>query len=144
MISLNEFLVNNKINRKIDNYSYQPTSKIELIKNIEELINNGEYDLNCIDTSKITDMSNLFFNTDIINADIANINFDVSKWNVSNVKDMSYMFCQCVKFNCDLSNWDVSNVKDMSCMFSDCQYFNKPLNDWDVSNVKDMSGMFSF
>ena len=40
-----------------------------------------------------------------------------------------------------IENWDVSNVKDMSGMFCFAENFNQPLNSWDVSNVTDMHGM---
>ena len=39
------------------------------------------------------------------------------KYNVQNVKNMSSMFHQAKLFNSDISNWDVSNVMDMSKMF---------------------------
>ena len=68
--------------------------------------------MNFIDTSKITNMGDLFkFDNNIKH------NFDVSDWDVSNVTDMSDMFYECGQFNCDLSKWDVSKVKDMQYMF---------------------------
>ena len=44
----------------------------------------------------------------------------LKKWDVSNVKDMSYMFYGCISFESDLSNWNVSNVKNMTGMFYEC------------------------
>ena len=95
---------NNKTNNKT-NYTVQPKNKNELMHIITSAFKIKQYDLNYIDTSKITDMSELFANI--------NHNFDVSKWDVSNVTNMSSMFYYCKNFDCDLSNWDVSNVKDM-------------------------------
>ena len=43
-------------------------------------------------------------------------NGDLSKWNVSKVKDMYGMFAHSV-FNGDISGWDVSRVEDMNEMF---------------------------
>ena len=85
---ITEYIIKKKLDKPIDSedhYEYYPETKQELIDNIKELFNKGETNLNCIDTSKITDMSRLFESYE-------NINFDISKWNVSNVKDMSYMF----------------------------------------------------
>ena len=38
-------------------------------------------------------------------------------------------------FNSDISHWDVSNVRDMSWMFYATEKFNQDLTGWDVSNV---------
>jgi surface protein len=56
---------------------------------------------------------------------------------------MSAMFRGCSSFNGDLSGWDVSNVKDMSLMFCDCTSFEGiGLENWDVSNVQFTSHIF--
>ena len=36
------------------------------------------------------------------------------------------------KFNDDISKWDVSNVTDMSHMFIHANCFNQNINNWDV------------
>ena len=151
---------NNKINNKT-NYTVQPKNKNELSDIITNAFKNKQYDLNFIDTSKITDMSWLFehivYDFDISNWDVSNVinmygmlykcktlNCDLSNWDVSNVKDMSNMFVECYNFNTDLSNWNVSNVTNMESMFFDCYKFTgKGLENWDVSNVTDMSHMFN-
>ena len=45
---------------------------------------------------------------------------DISEWDVSNVKYMSYMFHGCKSFNKDISKWNVSKVKNNILMFFDC------------------------
>ena len=136
---ITEYIIKKKLDKPInseDNYKYFPETKQELIDNVKELFNKGETNLNCIDTSKITDMSRSFESYE-------NINFDISKWNVSNVKDMSYMFFGCKLFDCDLSGWSVYNVENMCVMFGGCHNFEgKGLENWDVSNVIDMRSMF--
>ena len=67
----------------------------------------------------------------------------ISKWDVSNIKEMDYMFKGCENFDCDLSNWDVSNVETMSEMFYYCKKFTgKGLENWNVSKVKNTNDMF--
>ena len=139
---ITEYIIKKKLDTPIDSedhYEYFPKTKEELIKNIEECLDSKNYNLNCIDTSKITDMSNLF---DSGNYNKSLNNIDISKWNVSNVKNMRCMFKDCENFNCDLSNWDVSNVTNMKGIFSWCVKFNCDLSKWDVSNVTNMSFMF--
>ena len=120
---ITEYIVKKKLDKPIDSedhYEYSPETKDELIKVIQMLLGKGETDLNCIDTSKITDMSGLF--TNIFNELV----FDVSEWDVSNVTNMESMFFNCKKFDCDLSNWDVSKVENMSNMFYNCNLKNTP------------------
>ena len=92
------------------------------------------YDLSKLDTSKITNMDNLF--------KYSLFNGDISSWDVSNVTDMKEMFYYSPNFNQDLNNWDVSNVTSMICMFQCALEFNQPIYNWDVSNVTSMSSMF--
>lgn len=90
----------------------QPKNKAELLGIIEVSINSygSNCDLNFIDTSLITDMSDLFCGL--------NFNGDISCWDVSMVESMRYMFCDSV-FDNDISCWNVSNVKYMNCIFLD-------------------------
>ena len=139
---ITEYIVKKKLDTPIDSedhYEYFPETKEELSKNIEECLNSKNYNLNCIDTSKITDMSDLFYSSKF-----ENINIDVSNWDVSNVKDMSYMFNECQNFDCDLSKWDVSKVTKMEYMFANCVKFDCDLSDWDVSNVTNMNRIFVY
>jgi len=86
-------------------------------------------------TSRITDMSFLFYQ-------YYTFNEDISRWNVSNVTNMSLMFCGANSFNSDLSSWNVSNVTGMEGMFCNANSFNCDLSSWDVRNVTDMGWMF--
>lgn len=131
-----------KINHFKESFGYnvpqvQPKTKEELIKIIQKTRENSlkgdEVDLNFIDTSLITDISDLFFY-------LPNFNGDISKWDVSNVTNMNFMFYGS-KFNKDISKWDVSSVTEMKYMFSNSE-FNGDISKWNVSNVIDMKDMF--
>ncbi|WP_300370084.1 BspA family leucine-rich repeat surface protein, partial [Brachyspira sp.] len=111
---------------------FKPKTKEELKKLVED----ENINLGSIDTSLITDMSELFLNSR--RKDFSGI----ETWDVSNVKNMSSMFKECKKFNQPLNNWNTSNVKNMSSMFKECSEFNQPLNNWDTSNVTNMRNMF--
>ena len=119
-------------------HKYYPKTKKELKKLLKQLIEErgNDGDFNDINTSEITDMSGLF--------GISDFNGDISKWDVSNVTNMSYMFYSCEKFNQDISVWDVSNVTNMGYMFAWCESFNQDISKWNVSKVKYFTNIFSF
>ena len=121
-----------------DIYNYYPETKEELQSIINERIEKegNECDLNDIDTSRITDMSGLFL--------MSSFNGDISKWDVSNVTDMSRMFGGAESFNGDVSKWNVSNVTNMSVMFNCAESFNQDISRWDVSKVTNMRYMFAY
>ncbi|RDU72400.1 BspA family leucine-rich repeat surface protein [Helicobacter aurati] len=111
---------------------YSPSTRYYL----ERLLKDPTIPLAEIDTSKITDMSRLFQNS--LRKDFTGI----ETWDVSNVKDMSYMFAGAKFFNQNIESWNVANVQFMSGMFYEARQFNQPLNGWDVSNVRFMFSMF--
>lgn len=150
------------IDRKT-NYKFFPKDYDELKNLVNKLINErGEdADLNDINTSKITDMSSLFYP---LRFKIRNIN--ISYWDVTNVISMNNMFVNCKKFNCDLSYWMPINLEtcknmlegciefnsnmffntpkltDTYKMFNGCVKFNKNLSKLNTLNLVNAEGMF--
>ena len=130
---------------KPNEYNYHPKDKKELRSLLKQLLQERgkDADLNDIDTSAIQDFCyvspnghwGLFYNLDIGN-------IDISKWDMSNATNISYMFYDCKNFNSDLSDWDVSKVKNMDFIFYICKNFNSDLSRWDVSRVEDMTFIF--
>ena len=82
------------------------------------------------DTSKVTDMSNMFTNCSGLTS------LDVSNFNTSNVTNMFYMFGICNGLtSLDLSSFDTSNVTDMSSMFFNCSGLTSlDLSGWKFGN----------
>merc|ERR1719181_1954405 len=57
---------------------------------------------------------------------------------------MSRLFSGAKLFRGDISKWDVSNVRDMNGMFHSAELFNSDISKWDVSRVGNMDHMFSY
>ena len=130
---------------------------------LREMVEN-EQDVTKVATTKVTNMSYLFFisydlpksnfNQPIGNWDTSNVtdirdmfkyttfNQNISSWNVSSVADMGSMFEENDLFNQPIGNWDVSNVTDMGETFEQATSFNQPIGNWDVGNVNQMGSMF--
>ncbi|NLM38402.1 MAG: DUF285 domain-containing protein [Firmicutes bacterium] len=97
---------------------------------VSDLVNIGDWN-----TSKVTNMSWMFYRA-------VNFNGDISNLNTTNVTDMSHMFREAISFNGDISDWNTTNVTNMSHMFREAVFFNKDISDWNTSKVTDMSHMF--
>lgn len=97
---------------------YKPETK----EHLQATLLHGSMSLKDIDTSLITDMSELFKDTK--RKDFTGIEL----WDTSNVKSMRSMFENVYKFNADISKWDVSKVENMDSMFSGATRFNYQQN----------------
>ena len=152
-------------------FKWTPKNNDDFVKLVSEFIiqtNDYKANLNWINTSKITNMSELFaksfrhdkidlhkFNGDISKWDVHNVTNmsrmfyhsdfegDISNWDVSSAENMENMFAYS-KFNGDISKWNVSNVENMCCMFSKCENLIGDISKWDVHNVTNMCGMFQY
>ena len=88
-------------------------------------------DLSDIDTSKVTSMSFMFRDCNLLTV------LDLSNFNTSKVTDMSYIFSNCSSLTTlDISNFNTSNVIDMGWMFYKCNSLNHlDLSSFDTSKV---------
>ncbi|MCT4613401.1 MAG: cadherin domain-containing protein [Marinifilaceae bacterium] len=87
------------------------------------------------DLSECQSLSSLFENA-------TNFNSNISKWNVSGIKDFSRMFANTNIFDQNINNWTMSAATDLSYMFLNSKNFNGLISDWDVSNVENIEGIF--
>ena len=117
-------------------------------------------ELNCWDTSRVTDMSKAFYNTFFFNDRIEDwdtssvtkmrnmfegarsFNQPLNSWNTSKVTDMNKMFCDAESFNQPLSNFQTHQVEDMNRMFQQARSFNQPIDSWEPHKVKGLFSMF--
>ena len=122
-------------------------------------------DLSGLDTSNVTNMSNMFEgNKNLTSLNLNGLNtsnvtqmnsmfrscgqlltLDLSSFNTSNVENMSYMFFGLGSIKTlDLSNFNTSKVKNMSCMFEQVSNITDlDLSNFDMRNVVTMARMFS-
>lgn len=141
--SVNEALVKKHLNHH--NILYIPDNRKELINCIVECFKNKNFDLNCIDTSRIQDMSALFYyivNNEVYADDILWYELKLNGWDVSNVKDFNNMFNGCGQFDSDVKNWNIKNAKNTYYMFARCSSFNQDITNWDFSHIEKCEGMF--
>lgn len=95
--------------------------------------------LSGLDTSKVTNMSELFKSTSELKA------LNLNDWDTSNVTNMKGMFNGAKKLtSIDLRSFDTSNVTTMASMFSGMSELQSlDLSSFDTSSVTDMSDLFS-
>jgi len=121
---------------------------------------NSPSNINSWNTSKVTNMSLLFYQAKAFNQNIGNwntsmvtsmdnmfneanaFNQNIGNWNTSSVTFMNSMFWQADSFNQDIGGWNTSNVKNMRYMFAFARSFNQDIGNWNTVSVTNMSGMF--
>ncbi|AFM71680.1 immunoglobulin-like domain-containing protein [Enterococcus hirae] len=136
------------------------TNMCEMFK---EMSNLTSLDVSSFDTSKVTDMSYMFYRNGVTSLDVSGFdtskvtvmsymflgmknitNLDVNGWNTSNVTSMYGMFSGMSSVtSLDVSGFDTCNVTTMREMFREMGNLTSlDLSGFDTSNVTDMSTMF--
>ena len=93
---------------------------------------------NAVDTSRVKDMSGLFYNSENLK------DVDLSGLDTSHVTNMEDMFSGCQRlFSLTLSGISTVKVTKMSRMFENCRALTSlDLSSFDTSQVRDMENMF--
>ena len=109
------------------------TSMIGLFAYTPNIIN---LDLGAVNTSKVTDMSYMFYSCKASYLDLSS--FDMSK-----VTKTDFMFSNCTS-QININGWDTSSLTNATCMFQSFSNNNKylDLSVLDFSNVTSASSMF--
>lgn len=96
-------------------------------------------DANHLDTSKITNMSKIFYWLESL------AELKIEDWNVSNVTDLSYLLTKTALSELDLNKWDIKNVTTLESAFSSMKQLKSlKVDEWNTSSVKSISGTFAF
>ena len=124
-------VVKNKMNLSAHN-----TSKV---KNMSNMFFNAQIpsvSLSGLDCSEVTDMEAMFMNASISQIDLTGLR-------TSKLTSMGSMFEGCqIKDNLDLSGFNTEKVTSMSSLFKNCTATDICLTSFKTSNVTDMSSMF--
>ncbi len=110
------------------------------------------YEIKGLEDFDVSKVSNMRYMFDDFLVHANNWNFDFSKWNTSNLKEMNDMFAGAGRYSSSLklnvTNWDVSNVSSFNYLFHELGMNSKSwsligLDGWDTSNVRDMTRALS-
>jgi surface protein len=100
-------------------------------------LSSGSYTMSQIYTGNITDMSNIFRGSGVHAVSMQ----DISKWDTSNVTNMSHMFDFATSFNGNIGQWDTSKVTDFSYMFKYASALKADIGAWNTSRATNMTAI---
>jgi surface protein len=66
----------------------------------------------------------------------------LDNWDVRNVQNFEHTFYSCYLFNGNIGNWNTISATNMGYMFAQCHTFNRDISRWNTGNVTSMTWMF--
>ena len=132
------------LNASISSIDMTPLGSYRLNGSAKGMFNGArmtDINLGDVDTSAVTDMSDMF--NGAVSYYVSNCNLDLSKFNTESVTTMAGMFSNNSSLtDVDLSSFNTSAVTDMSDMFARTGIVEKDLTGLDTSSVVTMARMF--
>ena len=103
-------------------YMFNRCTKLKKIVGIENL-----------DVSKLEKANFMFDSCENL------VELDLTNWNPISLQNAWSMFYRCsnLKFIKNIENWQLPNIKDVSYMFCDCAKLDVDLSNWDLTHIKD-------
>ena len=113
------------------------TSMKQMFKDCS-VLNSDSLDLSGFITSKVTDMSGMFWGCSALTT------LDLGNFDTSQVTDMNSMFYKCSALTeLDVSNFNATSVTDISSMFVGCGTLKTlKMSGFDATNLKKMNNLF--
>ncbi len=114
---------------------FAPVNSSSLFSSLTSLLN---IDFSAFDTSQVTNMYKMFYNSAVTSLDLKNFNTKL-------VTDMSYMFAQCVNLtSLNVTSFDTLKVTNMDSIFFMCSNLTSlEVTNFETMNVTNMNSMFN-
>ena len=114
---------------------FAPVNSSSLFSSLTSLLN---IDFSAFDTSQVTNMYKMFYNSAVTSLDLKNFNTKL-------VTDMSYMFAQCVNLtSLNVTSFDTLKVTNMDSIFFMCSNLaSLNVTNFETMNVTNMNSMFN-
>ena len=86
-----------------------------------------------LDVSNVEYANNMFYECKNL------VELDLTNWNPVSLQDAYEMFYRCsnLKIIKNIENWQLTNIKDVRYMFSGCTKLDVDLSNWDLTHIKD-------
>lgn len=95
--------------------------------------------INANDTPNLSQVRNVSY----MFQDAKSVDGGLENWDVSNVEVFARMFSGASKFNGDISRWNMQMAFNTEYMFSGASVFNRDISSWNMTSAGIMRGMFS-
>ena len=146
--------IDNQSHSELFNFEEKFIEIIVKLKGVQNITDASEMFKGCVslsalpdigkwDTSKVTNMSGLFWEC----WTLIHISHNIANWNVTNVKDISGMFvgCTVLIYLPDISNWNTENVENIEELFHSCKNLKivPDISKWNIKKLTSLSFIFT-